>query len=134
MCLRKTCKRGKGKLYLCLKSVAQVIMLPEERGNVRYTQCSSGACEKKDEYLEEQFISLVCFNCIIYSGNGINPSAVISSAQVSDMYRCIIVGFPLAMMRYYILFIDFISRKVLKIEPRSRRKNGQCGERSYSGD
>ena len=45
-----------------------------------------------------------------------------------------IVGFPLAMMRYYILFIDFISRKVLKIEPRSRRKNGQCEERSYSGD
>ena len=94
MCLRKTCKRGKGKLYLCLKSVSQVIMLPEERGNVRYTQCSSGACEKKDEYLEEQFISLVCFNCIIYSGNGINPSAVISSAQVSDMYRCIYSRFP----------------------------------------
>ena len=44
------------------------------------------------------------------------------------------VGFPFAMIRYYMSFIDFVLKKVLKIEPSFRHKNGQYKERSRSGE
>lgn len=44
------------------------------------------------------------------------------------------VGFPFAVMRYYISFIDFISKKVLKIEPGLRCKNGPGKAQSRPGD
>lgn len=44
------------------------------------------------------------------------------------------IAFPFALIRYYMLFIDFILRKVLKIEPRFRRRNDRCDERSRTND
>ena len=43
------------------------------------------------------------------------------------------IGFPFAMMRYYMIFIDFISKKVLNIDPGLRRKGGQNNAQNRSG-